>query len=139
MDLLSLTLIGWLFSIASGLALVLGGWLIVVIHLRDEAARKELSARVLDDTVLFGVWILGLAGGVGVLLDRSWSRPVLELFCWVLMVLVTLSAVSRWRTAPRPRGLLALSLALFVLPIAAVCIATILTLRGETALRVLSG
>jgi len=139
MDLLNLSLIGWLFSIASGLALVLGGWLIAAIHLRDEAARKELVARVLDDTILFGVWILGLAGGIGVLLDKSWSRPVLELFCWILMVLVSLSAVSRWRAAPRPRGLLALSLVLFVLPIAAVCVATILTLRGETALRVLSG
>lgn len=139
MDLLNLSLIGWLFSIASGLALVLGGWLIVVIHLRDEGARKELAARVLDDTVLFGVWFLGLAGGIGVLLDKSWSRPVLELFCWVLMVLVSLSAVNRWRAAPRPRGILALSLALFVLPIAAFCVATILTLRGETALRVLSG
>lgn len=139
MDLLSLTLIGWLFSIGSGLALVLGGWLIAVIHLRDEAARKELGARVLDDTILFGVWILGLAGGIGVLLERSWSRPVLELFCWVLMVLVALSAVSRWRAAPRPRGLLAVSLALFVVPITAFCVATILTLRGETALRVLSG
>lgn len=139
MDLLNLSLIGWLFTIASGLALVLGGWLIAVIHLRDEAARKELAARVLDDTVLFGVWILGLAGGVGVLLDKSWSRPVLELFCWVLMVLVTLSAIGRWRAAPRPRGLLALSLVLFVVPIAAFCVATILTLRGETALRVLSG
>ena len=70
MDLLSLSLIGWLFSIASGLALVLGGWLIAAIHLRDEAARKELAARVLDDTVLFGVWILGLAGGIGILLEK---------------------------------------------------------------------
>jgi hypothetical protein len=139
MDLLNLSLIGWLFSIVSCLALILGGWLIAVIHLRDESARKELAARVLDDTVLFGVWILGLAGGVGVLLDKSWSRPVLELFCWVLMVLVALSAYSRWRAAPRPRGMLALSLALFVLPIAVVCVATIVTLRGETAIRVLSG
>jgi len=139
MDLLSLSLIGWLFTIGSALALILGGWLIAVIHLRDEVARKALAARVLDDTVLFGVWILGLAGGSGVLLDKSWSRPVLELFCWVLMVLVFLSAFSRWRAAQRPRGMLAVSLALFVLPIAVFCVATILTLRGETALRVLSG
>jgi len=139
MDLLNLSLIGWLFSIVSGLALVLGGWLIAVIHLRDEAARKELARRVLDDTTLFGVWILGLAGGIGVLLEKSWSRPVLELFCWVLMILVALSAFSRWRAAPPPRGLLAVSLVLFVVPIGAVCVATILTLRGETALRVLSG
>lgn len=139
MDLLNLSLVGWLFSLGSGLALLLGGWLIAVIHMRDETARKELAARVLDDSLLFGIWILGLAGGIGVLLDKSWSRPVLELFCWVLMILLALSAVSRWRAAPPPRGMLALSLALFVLPVAAVCIATIVTLRGETALRVLSG
>ena len=47
---------------------------------------------MLDDSLLFGIWILGLAGGIGVLLDKAWSRPVLELFCWVLMVLLLLSA-----------------------------------------------
>lgn len=139
MDLLNLSLIGWLFSIGSALALVLGAWLIAVIHVRDEIARKELAARVIDDMALFAVWIMGLAGGIGVLLDKSWSRPVLELFCWVLMVLVALSSFSRFRVAPRPRGMLALSLVLFALPIAVICVATILTLRGETALRVLSG
>lgn len=139
MDLLNLSLIGWLYAIGSGLALVLGAWLTAVIHLRDEAARKELAKRVLDDSILFGIWILGLAGGVGVLLEKSWSRWVLELFCWVLIGLVILSAYSRWRAAPPPRGLLAVSLALFVMPIAALCAATIVTLRGATALRVLAG
>jgi len=138
-DLLDISLIGWLFSIVSGLALAFGSWLIVVIHFRDEIARKELAARVLDDSLLFGIWILGLAGGIGVLLDKSWSRPVLELFCWVLMILLSLSAFNRWRAAPPPRGMLTLSLAMFVLPVVAVCVATILTLRGETALRILSG
>jgi len=139
MDLLNLTLIGWLFALGSGLALVLGCWLIAVIHLRDDAARKELAARVLDDSVLFGIWILGLAGGIGVLLEKSWSRWVLELFCWVLIGLVLFSSYGRWRAAPPPRGLLAVSLALFLMPVTALCAATIVTLRGETALRVLAG
>ena len=139
MDLLNLDLIGWLFTLGSGLALVFGIWLIVGIHLRDEMARKELAARVLDDSLLFGIWILGLAGGIGVLLDKSWSRVVLELFCWTLMILLFLSVWNRWRAAPPPRGMLALSLAMFIVPIVAICVATILTLRGETALRVLSG
>ncbi len=139
MDLLNLSLIGWLFSIGAGLALAFGMWLIVGIHLRDEAARKELAAWVLDDSLLFGIWILGLAGGIGVLLDKSWSRPVLELFCWALMGLLSLSAWGRWRAAAPPRAMLALSLAMFVLPVIAVCVATIFTLRGETAVRVLSG
>lgn len=139
MDTLSLPLIGWLFAIASGVALGLGMWLTIGLHRSGEGVRKQLAARVLDDTALFGIWIMGLAGGIGVLLEKSWSRWLLELFCWVLMVLIGMSAYSRWREAPPPRGLLALSMALFALPIAALCVATILTLRGETALRVLSG
>lgn len=139
MDLLNLDLIGWLFTLGSGLALVFGIWLIVGIHLRDEMARKELAARVVDDSLLFGIWILGLAGGIGVLLDKSWSRMLLELFCWTLMMLLFLSVWNRWRAAPPPRGMLALSLAMFIVPIVAISVATILTLRGETALRVLSG
>ncbi len=139
MDVLNLGLLGWLFSVGSGSALALGIWLTIGLHHSGEDVRKHLAERVLDDSLLFGIWILGLAGGIGVLLEKSWSRWVLELFCWVLVVLVLLSAFSRWRAAPQPRGLLALSLALFVLPLAAICAATILTLRGETALRVLAG
>jgi hypothetical protein len=101
--------------------------------------RRHLAARVLDDSLLFGIWILGLVGGIGVLLEKSWSRWVLELFCWTLIILTFLSAYSRWRVAPPPRNLLLLSLMLFVLPLVMICIATILTLRGETALRVLAG
>jgi hypothetical protein len=139
MDVLDLALVGWLFSVGSGLALAVGMWLIIGLHRSGEDVRKRLAERVIDDSLLFGIWILGFAGGVGVLMEKSWSRWALELFCWALMVLVLLSAFSRWRAAPPPRGLLALSLALFVVPLAALCGATILTLRGETALRVLSG
>ena len=139
MDLLNLSLVGWLFALASGLALGLGAWIIVGLHNSGEGERKHLAARVLDDSLLFGIWILGLAGGIGVLLEKSWGRWVLELFCWTLMVLVLLSAFGRWRAAPGPRGLLLVSLALFIVPVIAICVATILTLRGETALRVLAG
>ncbi len=139
MDLLSLTRVGWLFSLGPGLALGLGIWLTLGLRFSGDDARRQLAARVLDDALLFGIWIFGMVGGIGVLLEKSWSRWSLELFCWTLMVLATLSAVSRWRAAPPPRGLLVVGLALFVLPLAAVCAATILTLRGETALRVLAG
>jgi len=97
--------------------------------LLDAKARNYLTALFLG----------GMAGGAGVLLGKSWSRPVLEFFCWVLMALLSLSAFGRWRAAPPPRTLFALSLAMFVLPVIAVCVATIVTLRGETALRILSG
>lgn len=139
MDILNLTLLGWLFTVGCGIALGLGIWLIVGLHLHDEGARKHLAARVLDDSFLFGIWITGFAGGIGVLLGRSWSLWVLELFCWTLGVLVLLSSFKRWRAAPRPRGLLVLSLVLFAFPVLALCAATILTLRSETALRALAG
>jgi hypothetical protein len=139
MDALSLPLIGWLYVIACGIALGLGAWLTLGLHRSGEGARKQLAARALDDSMLFGIWVMGLAGGIGVLLEKSWSRWLLELFCWVLIILVALSCFSRWRATPPPRGLLALSMALFALPIAAACIATILALRGETAARMLTG
>lgn len=139
MDLLPLPVIGWLYTILCAAALLLGAWLVIGVHFSGEMARGELARRAFDDTVLFGVWILGFAGGVGVLLEKSWSRGVLELFCAVLIVLAGLTAWSRFRAAPPPRGALALSLALFLVPLVAVCIATILTLRSETALRALAG
>ena len=139
MDILDLALIGWLFSLGSGIALLLGIWLIIGIHLRDPEARNQLAARVIEDSLLFGIWILGLSGGIGVLLGKSWSRWVLELFCWALMVLVLTSAYGRWSAAPPPRAMLAASMGMFILPLILFCAATILTLRGETALRALSG
>jgi hypothetical protein len=139
MELLPIALIGWLYTVGAGLALALGAWLIVGIHLKQPDARRQLAARALDDMLLFGIWILGLAGGIGVLMEKSWSRPVLELFCWTLMLLAILSAWSRWRATPPPRATLGLSLTLFVVPIIAICVATILTLRSEAALRTLSG
>ena len=139
MDVVDLALIGWLFSVGSGIALLFGVWLIIGIHLRDPEARKQLAARVIEDSVLFGIWILGLSGGIGVLLGKSWSRWVLELFCWALMVLVLTSAYGRWRAAPPPRAMLAASLSMFILPLILFCAATIVTLRSEAAVRVLAG
>ena len=138
MDLLNLGLIGWLFSVGSGIALALG-IVIMSVHYIRPGRSGRLGERALEDTVLFAIWLLGLAGGVGVLLGKAWSRPALELFCWTLMILLLLSCWSRLRVAPPPRNMRALQMALFVMPVMAVCIATILTLRSETSLRVLAG
>ena len=139
MDLLNLELIGWLFILGPGCALGLGIWLIIGMHFSGPDARNQLAARVLDDSILFGIWILGLAGGIGLLHGKPWSAWVLQFFCWTLMILVLMSAWNRLRAVPPPRVMITLSLALFILPIIAVCIATILTLRSETALRALGG
>ena len=131
MDALPLPVIGWLYTLVCGSALALGAWLVIGVHFSGEDARKQLASRVIDDAMLFGIWILGLAGGIGVLLGKSWSAVVLEFFCWVLMVLVVMTAVSRFRVAAPPRITLGLSLALFVVPVLAFCGATIYTLRAS--------
>ncbi len=140
MQALPLPAIGWLYTIVCSAALLLGAYLVINLHLQGETARRQLARSVLEDTVLFGIWTLGLAGGVGVLLLQPWSRSLLEFFCWVITVLTLFSAWSRLRATPAgQRGTLAVSLILFVLPILAVCSATIYTLRGDEALRQLSG
>ena len=139
MDVLPLDVVGWLFTVGSAIALLAGTLLTIQMQTAGADARRQLAAHLLDDFVLFSIWLIGLAGGVGVLIGKGWSRAVLELFCWALMVLIVMSAMKRFRAAPPPRLVLGLSLALFIAPVVAVCIATILTLRGETALRVLAG
>lgn len=138
MDLLNLELIGWLYAVVSGLVLAIGILLVGLLYGTDET-RGLVGKRILDDALLFFIWVFGLAGGVGVLLGKAWSRSTLEFFCWTLMVLLLMSCWSRLRLAPPPRNMRAIQLALFVMPVVAFCIATILTLRSETALRVLSG
>jgi len=139
MDILDLQLVGWLFTVGCSIALLLGTWLTIGVQMSGEHGRRELAARLLEDLLLYSIWLVGLAGGIGVLLGSAWSRPVLELFCWVLMILLMMSAARRFLAAPPPRLMLCLSLATFVVPEIAVCVATILTLRSETALRLLAG
>ncbi|HUK03668.1 MAG TPA: hypothetical protein VLV90_01150 [Burkholderiales bacterium] len=139
MDTLPLELIGWVYSVGCSIALLAGAWLTIGVHKLGVEGRRELAARLLEDLLLFSIWLLGLAGGVGVLAGKAWSRPALELFCWTLMVLLLISAARRLRAVPPPRLMLGLSLALFVAPVIAICVATILTLRSEAAVKQLSG
>jgi hypothetical protein len=137
MDALPLPVVGWTFTIACAAALLLGAWLIIGVHKSGPEARRRLAARVLDDTLLFAIWILGLAGGIGVLRLKSWGAMVLELFCWTLALLVLLSSWNRLRVSEPPRAILVLSIVLFAVPIIVFCAATILTLRSEAARAVL--
>jgi len=139
MDLLPLPVIGWIAIVACTAAIGIGAWLIVALHLQGESMRRHLAANVVNDALLFGIWFLGLAGGIGLLLGKPWSRWMLELFCWALAALVAMSSYGRLKAAPAPRGRLFLGHLLFLIPVAAYCVATILTLRSETALKALAG
>src|SRR6267378_823935 len=123
---LSLAFIGWFFTLTSAGALVLGAALI---------------------PMLAAIWVLGLAGGIGVIRLQPWGRYLLELFCWALIVLLPLSAASRLyalRQQPDPGqprvnwlGAIA-SITLILIPVLAICAATIVTLRSPEAMKAFS-
>jgi hypothetical protein len=143
---LPLPFIGWFFTIASALALALGAVLIMSLHRAGELERRLLSRTVWNDAALFGIWILGLTGGIGVLVQKPWARHLLEFFCWTLIVLATLSAATRLyalkrQSAGEPVNWLSAVAGLFVVlvPIVAICAATIVTLRSEAIRQAFSG
>ncbi len=141
---LPLPFIGWFFTIASVLALGLGAVLIMTLHKAGELERRVLSRTAWNDVALFGIWILGLAGGIGVIALAPWARHLLEFFCWTLIVLVVLSAATRLYALARQRepvNWLPVVAGLFVvaIPIVAICAATIVTLRSEPVRQSFSG
>jgi hypothetical protein len=137
---LPLPVIGWLFTIASILALAAGALLIVSLHRSGELTRRFLASTAWNDMALFGIWILGLVGGIGVLRLRPWGRDVLELFCWTLIALTLLSAATRLyafrRLPPEERASWVGAIAgvlVVLIPVITVCAATLVTLRSEAA------
>jgi hypothetical protein len=143
---LPLPFIGWFYTVASVLALGLGAGLIMSLHRAGELERRFLSRTAWNDAALFGIWILGLLGGIGVLALKPWARHILEFFCWTLIVLVALSAVTRLyllkrRQTVAPVGWVPAIAGLFVIavPIVAICAATIVTLRSEPVRQAFSG
>ena len=75
------------------LALLLVLWAAVQVYLHF-AGLSQPWLRWSFPLTLFGIWILGFAGGVGLLLGKSWSRVALELFCWALIMLVLMASYS---------------------------------------------
>ena len=140
MPTMSLAFIGWFYAGFSALVLAVGSLLIVSLHRSGELARRQLEKSVVNDAALFGIWIFGLAGGIGVILLEPWGRSVLEFFCWTLIVLVMLSGGTRLRalkkvaTEPVNWFTAVAGVAVVVVPIVLLCTATIITLRDETTI-----
>jgi hypothetical protein len=143
---LSLAFIGWFFALTSAGALLLSIVLVATLINAGDLSRRYLSYSFWNDLVLGAIWVLGLAGGIGVIRLQAWGRYLIELFCWALIVLLLLSAASRLHAlrrsepdAPPVNWLGAIAgVMLIVLPLVAICAATILTLRSQEALRVFS-
>jgi len=143
---LSIAFIGWFFALTSAGALLLSVVLVATLFNAGELSRRYLGYSFWNDLVLGAIWVLGLAGGIGVIRLQPWGRYLIELFCWALIVLVLLSAASRLHAlrrsepdAPPVNWLGAVAgVVLIVLPLVAICAATILTLRSPEALKVFS-
>lgn len=101
MEPLPIALVGWLFAVLSAVALALGALTIVAMHRAGDSARAMLARTALNDVLLFGIWILGLAGSIGVLRLEGWGRDLLEFFAWVLIPLVVFSGIQRLLGAKR--------------------------------------
>jgi len=144
---LPLAFIGWFFTLASAAALVAGAALIFMLVRAGELHRRTLSYSLVNDLMLGAVWVLGFFGGIGVIRLQPWGRYLLELFCWALIVLLVLSAASRLYSRSRPDpgappvnwlGEIT-GVTLILIPALALCAATIVTLRGEAAMKAFSG
>jgi hypothetical protein len=137
---LPLGFVGWFYAMFSALVLLVGAALIASLHRSGELARRQLERSVVNDAALFGIWIFGLAGGIGVIRLEPWGRDVLEFFCWALIVLVMLSGGTRLRalkkvaTEPVNWFTAVAGVAVVVVPIVLLCAATIITLRDETVI-----
>jgi len=148
MDVLQLPLpfVGWLFTIASVLALAVGAVLIMALHRSGELQRRFLARTAWNDMALFAIWILGLAGGIGVLRLRPWGRDLLEFFCWTLIALVLMSAATRLnayrRLLPEERvnwvGAIS-GLLVVLIPVIVLCAAALVTLRSAAGRAAFAG
>ena len=143
---LSLAFIGWFFTLLSAGGLLLGAALIVILANAGDLQRRYLSYSVWNDLVLVAIWVLGLAGGIGVLRLEPWGRYLTELFCWALIVLLALSTATRLyalRQQADPGvpvnwlGAIA-GITLVLIPMLAICAATIVTLRSAGAMKAFS-
>lgn len=130
----TMQIVGWLFLVVTAIGLVIGAYLVAMLSRSEEDIRKHLANNAWTEMVVFGVWIAGFAGSIGVLLGKPWGRAMLELFCWVMIILCVLTAGQKsllaWRTHQRPA---LIGIALFVVPILLACGAAIIELRAQTA------
>lgn len=143
---LPLPVIGWFFTLASLAALAVGAVVIIAMHRAGELERRFLARTAWNDMALFAIWILGLAGGIGVLGLKPWGRHILEFFCWTLMALCLLAAGTRLyalkQRSPSERenwvGAIA-GVLVVLIPLITICAAAIATLRGDAARQAFSG
>ena len=146
MELLSLPFIGWFFTLVPAAALSIGALILFRLYHAGGLARRYAEQSLWNDLNLLAIWTGGMIGGIGVLRGQSWALWLLELFCWVLCVLVIMSGAYRLYALKRAAGEARVNwvtavagVVVVALPILAFCGATILTLRSDAARQTLTG
>ena len=151
-DPLPLRFIGYFFTIVPLVALVAGALLLRLLHKQGKLTAKNLrNYSVWNDIILLGVWGIGFLGGFGVLNSKAWGGTFLEYFCWVLSVLTVANSATRLKmlhdehardTDPKKlpiNWMAAIFAALMaVVPVVAICGATIYTLHSDEVRQALS-
>src|SRR5258708_3897711 len=114
---LSLAFIGWFFTLTSAGALVLGAALITMLASAGDLQRRYLSYSIWHDLVLAAIWLLPLSAASRLYALRQQPDPGQPRVNW-------LGAIA--------------SIALILIPVLAICAATIVTLRSPEAMKAFS-
>lgn len=141
LDTFDLDFIGWFYATACGIVILFGLIVFAGLYARGIIKERYKDYNILNDVMLLMIWVIGFGGAIGVIDRSQWGQFLLQLFCWMLMALVVLSASSRLYTVHKlGQGVtrkewiqIFVATTLFVLPIIVFCIATILSLRSEAA------
>jgi hypothetical protein len=137
----SVDFIGWFYTVACSVAIAVGGAIFAFLYISGQLRSRYKDYSIWNDVMLMVIWAIGLAGAL-LVLDRSqWGLFLLQLFCWMLIALVSTSGATRLYTLKKlHKGLLPrdwmhslIGVVLVVLPIVLFCLGTIMSLRTAEA------
>ncbi|MSQ21430.1 MAG: hypothetical protein EXR39_18285 [Betaproteobacteria bacterium] len=127
-------IIGWFFLVTSFVVLGLGVAFVIALMRASEAERRHLVNNAINEMVIFGIWVAGLAASIGVLQGKPWGRWMLQYFCIVLIALCCLIAFQKgytaWKAGERSS---IIGIIIFLFPVILACGGAIYELQGPEA------
>lgn len=144
--LLPIPVISWVFTLGGLLALLMGASLLTLMYKAGKLPRRNADYTVWNDIILLGVWGLAFIAGMGLMNARPWAPTLVEYFCWVLIVLTIVNAITRIRITRAKFAMdrsagpfrwppVILGAAVVIVPVVGFCAATIFTLHDDNVLR----
>jgi hypothetical protein len=141
MDTFSIDFIGWFYTLACAAVIAAGAAIMLFLYARGLLATRYKDYSIWNDIMLMVIWAIGLGGSIGVLDRDPWGLWMLQLFCWMLIVLAMTSAASRLYALKKLGGALSrgdwihilAGVGLVVVPIVLFSLATIVSLRSDEA------